>query len=47
MLAKTIYETFKGTYEGDIQFIDGNKLNCSLDNLITIHELLESYRKNL
>ena len=47
MLAKTIYETFKGTYEGDIQFIDGNKLNCSLDNLITIHELLESYRKNI
>ena len=47
MLAKTIYETFKGKYEGDIQFIDRNKLNCSLNNLITIDELLKSYRKNL
>lgn len=41
-----VYETFRGEFEGALNFIDGNKDNPSLENLITNEELLSFYRKN-
>ena len=46
LVHRLVYKTFKGGYEGDLVFIDGNKQNCNLDNLITVKELLEFYNKN-
>ena len=46
LLHRLVYKTFKGEYDGDLVFIDKNKQNCSLDNLITIEELLDYYNSN-
>lgn len=45
-LANLVYRTFRGDYEGDLFYIDGDKFNCNLDNLITVNELLDFYREN-
>ena len=47
MLAQDIYNTFKGTdfKNQDIYYIDNNKNNCNLDNLVSITALLNVYRK--
>lgn len=42
-----VYKQFKGEYTGELVFIDGNKENCSIDNLISVQELLEFYRNNI
>jgi hypothetical protein len=41
-----VYRQFKKEYTDELFFIDGNKENCSIDNLVSINELLEFYRKN-
>lgn len=46
LLSKDVYELFKGSYEGDLQYIDGDRTNCRLDNLISIKELMDFYKKN-
>lgn len=46
LLHRLVYSTFKRKTKRDIVFIDGNKQNCNLDNLITVEELLEFYKKN-
>lgn len=47
LLHRLVYRTFKGDYEGDLVFLDGNKENCELSNLITVKELLEFYKENI
>lgn len=49
MLPTLVYEAFRGDIgvRGNICFKDGNKANCSLDNLITVEELLDFYNKNI
>lgn len=47
LLHNVIYDTFnnnKRDKRGEIVFIDGNKRNCSLNNLISVQELLEHYK---
>lgn len=46
LLHRIVYKTFKGEYTGDLVFIDGNKQNCRLDNLITVKELLDFYTRH-
>lgn len=41
-----IYKTFKGEYEGNLIFLDGDKTNVSLKNLVSIEELKECYIKH-
>ena len=41
-----IYRTYKGDYEGQLQFLDGDRGNCTLDNIISVKELIEAYNKN-
>lgn len=43
MLHNVVYETFRGKFEGELKFIDGNRKNCKLNNLITDKELLDFY----
>lgn len=45
ILHNVIYQTFKGDFDGILQFKDGNKKNYSLENLITIEELLKFYNE--
>lgn len=45
MVANDVYRTFKGEFDGKLQFIDENIYNCNLENLITIKELLDYYNK--
>lgn len=47
MLAQDVYNTFRGTdfKNQDIYYIDDNKENCTLDNLVSITSLLTIYRK--
>lgn len=49
LISVIVYETFKNklSINDSLCFIDGNKLNCKLDNLITQHELLKFYRDNI
>lgn len=41
-----MYETFKGANDSDIVFLDGNKKNCRIENLMTVNELVEYYNNN-
>ena len=41
-----VYSSFKGKPQGELVFLDGNKSNCALDNLVSIPELVEFYKKN-
>lgn len=47
-IALLVYRAFKNTIidYNDIVFLDNNKKNCSLENLITISELVEFYKNN-
>ena len=47
MLAQDVYNTFRSTdfKNQDIYYIDDNKENCMLDNLVSITSLLTIYRK--
>jgi hypothetical protein len=38
-----VYKQFKGEYTGELFFVDGNKENCSIDNLISFDELIQEY----
>ena len=40
-----VYEAFKGVTDSDIIFIDGNKKNCSIDNLISLEDLVKFYKE--
>ncbi len=43
MLGKLVYETFLGVEtKQDIVYLDSDKENCSLENLVTLDELLEN-----
>ena len=42
---RILYETFRGPIESELLFIDGDKSNYKLCNLITIQELLDFYRQ--
>ena len=48
LISVVVYETFKNKLSVNdyLCFIDGNKLNCNIDNLITQNELLEFYKLN-
>lgn len=39
------YEAFKGVTDSDIVFIDGNRKNCSIDNLISLEDLVKFYKE--
>ena len=41
-----MYEAFKGANDSDIVFLDGNKKNCRIENLMTVNELVEYYNNN-
>lgn len=43
-LAQSVYRTYKGEPKGEILFADGNKENCSVENLVTVEDLLNFYR---
>ena len=47
ILSLEVYKAFKGRSPKDIQYIDGNKENCSLNNLITTEELLKFYKSKM
>lgn len=48
MIAKLVYETFLGIETNkDIVYLDGDTKNCSLMNLATIGELVESYKEKI
>lgn len=42
---RILYETFRGPIESELLFIDGDKSNYKLCNLITTQELLDFYRQ--
>ena len=42
-----VYETYKGKKYSNIHFIDGDKNNCRLDNLVSTEDLIEFYRNNI
>lgn len=47
LIHRLVYNTFKDEeYRGEIVFIDDNKNNCSLDNLVSIDDVIEFYRKH-
>ena len=42
-----VYKTYVDeNFNGTLVFLDGNKLNCSLDNLISLDDLRDFYIKN-
>ncbi len=46
-LAKLVYETFLGVeLKEDLIFLDGDKTNCSLENLWTGQELVKTIKDN-
>lgn len=46
MLGKVVYETFMGcqTNTHDINYLDGDKTNCALSNLVTTQELILAFQ---
>lgn len=40
-----VYRAFKGDYRGNLVFLDGDKTNCNINNLITLDELVSYYNK--
>ena len=41
-----VYESFKGKPNGELVFLDGDRENCRLDNLVSMEELIECYKAN-
>lgn len=46
MAANLIWVAFYGEPDSDIVYLDGNTLNCSLDNLRTVNQLIEFYNEH-
>ena len=47
MLAQDIYNTFNYTNcsNNDIYYLDDNKKNCNIDNLVSVNTLIEFYKE--
>lgn len=41
-----VYEAYKGKPEGELIFLDGNRENCKLENLVSMGELLDCYKQH-
>lgn len=41
-----VYSSFKGKPQGELVFLDGDKNNCALDNLVSVQELVNFYKEN-